>query len=152
MLGVRCFSLPSLNSQLLTLSDLLKNFHRGIMPGMPADAPATQCARSAKKHVLVFGLHSPLADSFFSFRKRPGRGALKNVTLKHPQRVLDIDRTFALDTEAAITRHGQAIFQRLVPTPIDPLKGSFFRLLLPCPCIHLQKNPLRHQSETTQRL
>ena len=77
---------------------------------------------------------------------------MKNVTLKHPQRVLDIDRTFALDTEAAITRHGQAIFQRLVQPLIDALDESFLGMLSHGPVIAHKQVPWRIQSEQRHRM
>src|SRR5438046_9150274 len=88
----------------------------------------------------------------FALSKRKRRRALKNVTLKHPQRVLDIDGTFAFDTEAAITRHGQAILRPLVQPLMDALDESFRGMLSHGPVIAHKQVPWRIQPEQRHRM
>ena len=84
------------------------------MSGNPADRTTATGARSTEKHILVICLHSPGADLLFALSKGKGWRVLEDVTLEHPKRVLDIDRTLAFDTEAAISGHCQTILQGFV--------------------------------------
>src|SRR5438876_10340203 len=88
----------------------------------------------------------------FALSKRKRRRALKNVTLKQPQRVLDIDGTFAFDAEAAITRHGQTILQRLAQPLLDALDESFLGILSHGPVIAHTQGPWRIQAEHRHRM
>src|ERR1022692_2806945 len=99
---------------------------RGIMPGNAAPGPPALRARAAEKHIFVFRFDSPRAGLFFCLRKRKRRRVLENVAMVHPERVLDVDRALAFDTETAIPRDGETIFERF----FQPLVYAFEKFLL----------------------
>src|SRR5438034_7328101 len=92
-----------------------------------ADSAAAQRARSAEKHVFVFGLYAPGADLLFARGKRKRRRVLKDVPMIHSQRVLDIDRAFTFDAATAITRHSETIFNGLFQPLVNTRQESFLR-------------------------
>src|SRR6266480_3389992 len=96
------------------------------MPGNTADRAAAQCARPAEKYILVFRFDPPPAGLFFSLGKGKSRRVLEDVSMIHTESILDIDRAFAFNTEAAITRDREIIFQRL----FQPLIHAFDEFLL----------------------
>src|SRR6266542_4900466 len=124
-----------------------QHLHRGIVAWNPAHSLATKRARPAKVHILVIGFDAPGPDLFFALSKRKRRRVLKNVTLEHPERVFDINGAFAFDAEAAVTRHSQAILQRLVQPLINALDEFFLRMLSHGPVIAHEQIPRRIQSE-----
>ena len=46
----------------------------------------------------------------------------------HPERLLDVHRTFAFNAKIAVARHGQTIFQRLFQPLIHALEKFLLRL------------------------
>src|SRR4051812_34105528 len=79
-----------------------QNSHCCIVPGNPAHSAAARRARTAEEHVVEFSFYAPTADLVFPLGKRKRRGVVKDVAMIHPQRVLDIDGTFAFDARPSI--------------------------------------------------
>src|SRR5207244_7000720 len=99
---------------------------RRVMSCNSADRAAAQRARSAEKHVFVFGLYAPGAGLLFALGKRKRRSVLKDVPMVHSQRVLDIDRALAFDAGTAITRNGKTIFNRFFQPLVYTFQEFFF--------------------------
>src|SRR5580700_4374986 len=83
-------------------SDKFEYFFRGIVSWNSADPAAAKRARATEENIFPFGLHSPGADLFLPRRKRPGGRVVENISVIHAQRVLDVDRAFAFDAQAAV--------------------------------------------------
>src|ERR1044072_4423294 len=122
------------------------------MSGDPADRTTATGACSTKKHILVSSFPSPGANLLFALSKGKGWRVLEDVTLEHPKRVLDIDRTLAFDTGAAISSYGQTIFQRFVQPLIDALDELFLCMLSHGPIVARKQVPWRIQSKQRHRL
>ena len=84
------------------------------MSGNSADGATPASAGAAKKDVLELGFHAPASDLLLLCGERKARRVLKDIAVIHASRVFNIDRTFALDAQAAITRDSQAVLQRLI--------------------------------------
>src|SRR5205085_12478848 len=91
------------------------------MAGDAADGAAAMRARAAEKHILEFRLDAPSALLLSRRRKRKTRRVLKDIAVVKPERLLDVDGTLAFNAGAAVTRHGEAIFERLRQPAIQAL-------------------------------
>src|SRR4029453_5770186 len=108
-------------------STKFKHLHRGVVPGNPANSATSQGARPPEKHIFVSRLAAPLANLLSAFGKWKGRRVMKNISVIHSQRVLDIHGTFAFDARAAITRQSEATFDRLFQPLVDAGEVFFLR-------------------------
>src|SRR2546428_13724520 len=97
-----------------------------MVPGNAATRAAALRTRATKKYIPVFRFDAPFTNLRFRLGKRERRRVLKDVAVVHPERILDIDRAFAFNAQAAITRDGQAIFEWLVPPMVSTFHGVFF--------------------------
>src|SRR5437667_8671898 len=99
------------------------------MPGNAADRATAQRARTAQKDVLVFSLDSPFTGLLLSLDKWPRRRVVKDISVIHPERVLDVDRAFAFNAATAIPRHGETAFDRFFHPPVDAPAAVFLGTL-----------------------
>src|SRR6266480_1324137 len=125
---------------------------RGVMPGNPADGATAYCARSAEKHVFVFSLYAPGADLSFTLSKRERRRVVKNISMIHPQRIFDIQRTFTFDARTAIARSGKTIFNRLLQPLVHALEELFLRFAPHILIVSREQTPGSIESEQRHRM
>src|SRR6266480_5572294 len=129
-----------------------QNFHRCVVARNPAYSAATQSARTAEKHVVVFSFDAPTTDLIFPLSKWESRRVVKDVAMIHSQCVLDIDGTFAFDTGSPIARYSEASFDRLFQPLIDAGQISFLRFAPHIVIISCEQAPRRIQSEKRHRV
>src|SRR5215831_552498 len=109
------------------LSTEFQHLHRRVMSGDTTNSATSQCARSAEKHIFVFRLNTPRPDLVSALSKWKRRRVMKNVSVVHAQRVLDVYGAPAFDAWAAIARPCHAIFDRLFQPLVDAGEVFFFR-------------------------
>src|SRR2546423_14793971 len=87
-----------------SLSTKFKHLRRRVMPRNAANSATSQGARSAEKDIFASRLDTRRANLLSSLRKWKRSRVMNNVTVLHPERILDIHGAFGLNARARITR------------------------------------------------
>ena len=77
---------------------------------------------------------------------------MKDVPMIHPQRILDIDRTFTFDAATAITRHRKTIFNWFVQPLVNTRQESFLRFAPHVLIVSCKQGPRRIEPEQRHRV
>src|SRR4030095_1652910 len=117
------------------------------MPGYASNTAPSQRSRAAEKYIFIISLNAPRANLVSAFSKWKRWRVVKNVTVIHSQRVLDIDRAFTFDARTAITRRCEATLYRLFQPLIDAREVFFLRFLSHFFIVPHKQTPWRVESE-----